>query len=206
MPSGTLQKWGKSNNSACPLCTNTQTIGHVVGGYTVTLNEKIYNWIHDSILLAIANCMSKFIDWGVYCDIDVDDFPCPSIITVDEKHPDIANHFGSNCRLRDEDRKNQYSENDSYATQTAELTPTYNDIFVNLGMGTVGIIGKSVKNMKAVFRELDLSDLDFNDCINRVINVFLRTCAGLLSLADHSQNRITLDHSQNRITLDHSQN
>ena len=34
--------------------------------------------------------MSKFADCTVYCDIDVDDFPSPSIITGVEKRPDIV--------------------------------------------------------------------------------------------------------------------
>ena len=29
-------KWGLSNNYECTLCTNTQTLGHVIGGCSVT--------------------------------------------------------------------------------------------------------------------------------------------------------------------------
>ena len=43
-------KWGISNDSRCPLCGDAQTLGHVVGGCKVSLDEKRYNWRHDSIL------------------------------------------------------------------------------------------------------------------------------------------------------------
>ena len=39
-----LSQWGLKN-----ICDGNQTVGHVVGGCITSLNEKRYNWRHDSI-------------------------------------------------------------------------------------------------------------------------------------------------------------
>ena len=40
-------KWGITKDSSCKFCTNTQTLGHVIGGCSVALVEKRYKWRHD---------------------------------------------------------------------------------------------------------------------------------------------------------------
>ena len=174
-------KWGISNNSACPLCTNTQTLGHVVGGCTVALNQKRYNWRHDSILLAIANIMSKISDLSVYCDVEP--FRNPSVITGEDKRPDVVLQKGDSLFILEltvgyetNIEKNSTRKNESYTNLRQELSNTYNNIkFVNLSMGAIGVIGKSAKNMKAVFIEAGLSEKDFNYCMNKIVNICIRT-------------------------------
>ena len=173
-------KWGISSNSACPLCTNTQTLGHVVGGCTVALDQKRYNWRHDSILLAIAKIMSRVADLTVYCDLD--QFQSPSVITGEEKRPDMVLVKDQSLFILEltvgfetNIEKNSVRKNDSYTNLLVELSHSYNNIkYINLSMGAVGIIGKSAKNMKQVFLEAGLSEMDLNYCISKVINVCIR--------------------------------
>ena len=149
-------KWGLSNNSACTLCTNTQTLGHVIGGCSVALEERRYNWRHDSILLVTANCLSKIKELSIYCDIEL--FPSPSIITGEDKRPDIVIRKGKSLYILEltvgfetNIEKNSNRKNDSYKNKISELSSMYNIKFINLSMGAIGIIGKSAKNMKSIF-------------------------------------------------------
>ena len=50
-----LSKWGLKNVAKCDICDGNQTLGHVVGGCKTALDEKRYNWRHDSILAVILN-------------------------------------------------------------------------------------------------------------------------------------------------------
>ena len=52
-----LLKWGRAESCLCPACKNPQTLGHEVGGCKVHLNEKRYNYRHDSVLLNILKAL-----------------------------------------------------------------------------------------------------------------------------------------------------
>ena len=80
-----LLKWGRAENSLCPACKNPQTLGHVVGGCKVHLNEKRYNYRHDSVLLNILKALVTCDGITVYGDLP--DYKNPSIITGEEYRP-----------------------------------------------------------------------------------------------------------------------
>ena len=191
-------KWGIKTSSACIFCTNTQTLGHVVGGCKVALDEKRYNWRHDSVLLNIANCLSKIQNLKVYCDIDL--FPNPSTVVGDSYRPDIliikekllvilelTVDYETNIE------KNSIRKSDRYDVPITELSKSYTVKYINLSMGAIGIIGESSKNIKSVFRSLGLSELDVNYCMNRIVNVCIRTSYYLFCQRDKEWNKdITL--------------
>ena len=54
-----LHKWGKIPSPMCLHCNNPQTLGHVVTGCVMALNEKRYNYRHDSILLNIIRSIES---------------------------------------------------------------------------------------------------------------------------------------------------
>ena len=60
----------------------------MIGGCSVVLAEKRYNWRHDSILLNITKFLCSFPELDVYCDIK-EHFKNPSIITGERYRPDI---------------------------------------------------------------------------------------------------------------------
>ena len=82
-----LLKWGRVENSLYPACKNPQTLGHVVGGCKVHLNEKRYNYRHDSVLLNILKALVTCD--GITVNGDLPDYKNPSIITGEDYLPDI---------------------------------------------------------------------------------------------------------------------
>lgn len=81
-------KWKTTNSQNCNHCHNPQTLGHIVGGCNVYLNEKRYNWRHDSILQAISTLIPRNQYTAVYADIP--GYSSPSIITGEAQRPDIV--------------------------------------------------------------------------------------------------------------------
>ena len=71
--------------------------------------------------------------------------------------------------------KNSIRKNESYKELITELSSSYRVKYINLSMGAIGIVGESAKNMKSVFLEIGLNEMNFNYCINRIINVCIRT-------------------------------
>ena len=90
---------GIANSSKCLFCNENQALQHVVSSCVVSLNERRWNWRHDSILLNIARFMGKIPGVTVYCGIDNVVFQTPSIITGDEKRPDIVIVKGNLCMI-----------------------------------------------------------------------------------------------------------
>ena len=173
-------KWGSSADSKCVLCGNGQTLGHVIGGCEVSLREKRYNWRHDSILLHMANILSKVKDLVVYCDIDT--FQCPTIITGEEYRPDIVIKINNTVVLLEltagyetNIEKNGIRKQAHYKPLIDKLKGEYIVKFVNLSMGAIGIIGEHAKNIKSTFLDIGVEKTEANFIINRIINVCIRT-------------------------------
>ena len=86
-------KWKVSQSKSCSLCHLDQTLGHVVGGCKVSLNEKRYNWRHDSIVLSLASLLPRSDPTKVYADLV--GFLSPSVITGPDHRPDIVVKHGN---------------------------------------------------------------------------------------------------------------
>ena len=82
-----LSQWGRKNSGKCDICDSNQTLGHVVRGCITPLNEKRYNWRHDSILSVISNLVNSARNIDFYCDIE--GYINPSVITGTENRPDM---------------------------------------------------------------------------------------------------------------------
>ena len=81
-------KWGRSESSICLACKNPQTLGHVVGGCVIHLNEGRYNFRHNSVLLNLVNSIKSVDSRTIYADIN--GYSNPSIVTGDEYRPDLV--------------------------------------------------------------------------------------------------------------------
>ena len=82
-----LHKWGKAPSPLCSACNKPQTLGHVVAGCSVHLNEKRYNYRHDSVLLNIVKSIKNSEVRRIYADLE--GYISPSIISGEDKRPDI---------------------------------------------------------------------------------------------------------------------
>ena len=70
-----------------------------VSGCIISLNEKRWNWRHDSILINIARFMAKLQGVKVYCDVNNSEFQTPSVITGNDKRPDIVVLKDKTCMI-----------------------------------------------------------------------------------------------------------
>ena len=82
-----LHKWGKAPSPHCSACYKPQTLGHVVAGCSVHLNEKRYNYRQDSVLLNIVKLIKSPEVRRIYADLK--GYVSPSIISGEDKRPDI---------------------------------------------------------------------------------------------------------------------
>ena len=146
--------WKRPNTRSC-----------VVSGCKISLDEKRYNWRHDSILSHIANCLSKYKDLLVYCDIGT--FKSPRIITGDAYRPDIVIKNENmlvilklTAGYETNIKKNSIRKHNHYKQLINELGREYSIRFINLSMGAIGVIGEDSKNMKSVFSEIGVANTE----------------------------------------------
>ena len=58
-----LSLWGKKERSHCPLCNHIPcSIHHIISSCAFALNDKRYEWRHDSVLLAMSDGIRRHID------------------------------------------------------------------------------------------------------------------------------------------------
>ena len=79
--------WKTKSSPFCHYCSNRQTLGHVVGGCQTFLQEKTSTWRHYSVLQNIASSIPR--DNLTELFVDLVGFQSPSIITGDQKRPDL---------------------------------------------------------------------------------------------------------------------
>ena len=174
-------KWGITNTSKCLFCNENQTLQHVVSSCKVSLNEKRWKWRHDSILLNIARFIAKIPGVTVYCDIDNAEFQTPCVITGDEMRPDIVVIKEDLCMILEltvgfetNMKKNMERKGNHYKDLISRLNNTHKVKFVNLSMGSIGVIGKD-SNLQKIFMEMGLGKAETTYLTRRIINVCIRS-------------------------------
>ena len=85
-----LNKWKTIPSPMCLFCNNPQTLGHVVASCVTSLNEKRYNFHHDSVLLNIVRGIQDIQRLNIYADIA--GFKIPTLISGEDDRPDIIIH------------------------------------------------------------------------------------------------------------------
>ena len=176
-----MLKWGRAESSLCPACRNPQTLGHVIGGCKIHLNEKRYNYRHDSILLNILNSLATCEGITVYGDVP--GFMNPSIVTGDDYRPDILFEkqnelyvieltagFETNIQI------NTNNKEQRYRPLITSLKSRYNHVeFVNLSMGAIGSFGKSCSNFQGSLQKAGLDKKHISYLVGKLVNVCIRT-------------------------------
>ena len=175
-------KWGLTNTCICIFCLGNQTLQHVVSSCPISLKEGRWNWRHDSILLNIGRFIAKIPDVQIYVDVENSEFRTPSIITGENERPDIVIIKGNECTVLEltvgyetNIAKNSARKAAKYADLIKNLSSSYKMNYINLSMGAIGIIGKDTVNMKKVFTDLGLSEIEVIYLIKKIINVCIRT-------------------------------
>ena len=153
-----LHKWGKIPSPMCLHSNNPKILGHVVAGCVTALNEKRYNYRHDSILLNIIRSIESIESITLYADIA--GYKTPSLITGEEERPDILvlnnkNIYAIELTAGFETNVSKNSERKiaRYRELTDRLAKSYTARFVDLSMGALGsyvwrIVQKLRENVK----------------------------------------------------------
>ena len=125
--------------------------------------------------------MAKIPGVTVYCDIENSEFHTPSVITGDEKRPDIVIIKENVCMILEltvgfetNTQKNTERKENHYKDLITRLNNIYRVRFVNLSMGASGVIGKE-SNLQKIFREMGLGKEETVYLTRRIINVCIRT-------------------------------
>ena len=175
-----LLKWGRKEESLCPACKSPQTLGHVIGGCKIHLNESRYNYRHDSILLCIVTSVSHLEKVKIYSDIP--GYPSPCILTGNSCRPDIlfvicnklvmielSVGFETNIT------RNTENKDTRYRSLLLDLGSNYDVEYLNLSMGALGTFGHSCKKFKTIFAEIGLSKEEVSYLLQKIINITIRT-------------------------------
>ena len=164
--------WGRAESSLCPLCQQPQTLGHVVGGCKVQLNQGRYDWRHNSVLLNLTNSIIATDNINIFADLP--GFKSPSIITGEEYRPDLIvvkkepkeiTIFELTVGFETNVDKNSLNKANRYKNLLDQLKNSYSKLtYVNLSMSAIGTYGKSCDNLKQSLVELnqDESDITYN--------------------------------------------
>ena len=171
-------KWGITNISTCLFCSEKQTLGHVIGGCAIALQQKRYNWRHDSVLLNIIKSLSPLNGAEIFCDIE--GYKNPSIITGLAERPDLLLKKGSKLLILEltvgfeTNLLNNYNrKKERYERLLNELSNTYEIIYTNLSMGAIGVICKN-SNLCRGLESFELNKESINFIVKRIANVCIR--------------------------------
>ena len=137
----------------CLFCNNPQTLGHVVVSCFTSLNEKRYNFRHDSVLLNIVRRLN------IYADIA--GFKNPTLISGEDDRADIIIHDSNQLYVlkltvgyETNMSKNSNRKQKRYENLIKRLTSVYKVTFINFSMGALGIFGKSSSNYLSMLKQL----------------------------------------------------
>ena len=145
-----LHLWGLTETPDCTFCGDRETLKHVVATCKHYLDEKRFNWRHDSILLYIAKCLSLSTVTKVY--VDIAGYPSPEEVIGNGQRPDLV-------LIRESDGKKSITvleltagfesnlasnftrKNIRYNDLVEELKNSYDNVeYLNLSLSAIGFI------------------------------------------------------------------
>ena len=176
-----MYTWGLAETKLCPLCNNIQSLLHIVADCAVSLDR--YPWRHDSVLSYIATFLKRFAG-ELYADVT--NFSSPSIITSEEMRPDLLIILDRSKMLvveltiigfESNIAKNEVRKRNKYKNLTQSLKSNYDQVkYINLSLGTCGIIGKGSKPFFDLLEELKIPDNERHFLTKRIINIMFSAC------------------------------
>ena len=187
-------RWTTTESASCKACDMQRTLGHLVAGCPIHLDERRYHWRHDSVLLNIMKLIPKSVRLKEYADIEDKDvrFSNPSVIMGDTYRPDIVLvkdelllivkltvGFETNIERNGRMKREKYT--DLMGTMRQEYEEV---IFVNLTMGALGIIGRDSSELYSALLILSLDSMSIDFLVKRVINVCIRSTYYIFCMSD----------------------
>ena len=135
----------------CPNCNHLQSLGHVVSGCLVSLNQKRYNWRHHSFLSNLSSIIPRNSSISFFCDIP--GFTSPSLITGERYRPGMIIEKGNilwvlelTIGFETNILKNMQWKRDHYKILIDDLKESYKKLnFVNLSLGASGIFERDIE-------------------------------------------------------------
>ena len=179
-----LNQWGKVESANCSKCNERETLKHIIAGCPVYLEEKRFNWRHDSILSFLASTFAAVPDTKVYADIP--GYENPEWITEDQR-PDIllvktqedtrtlivlelTAGFETNMEVN-ADRKDA-----RYKDLVNRLQNEFDDIhFVNLSMSCLGFFWNTCDELDDVMTMCNMTDTMRKFTFKRMSELAIRT-------------------------------
>ena len=175
----------------CLFCNNPQTLGHVVASCVTSLNEKRYNFRHDSVLLNIVRCIQDIQRLNIYADIA--GFKNPTLISGEDDRPDIIIHDSNQLYVLEltvgyetNMSKNSNRKQTRYENLIKRLTSVYKVTFINLSMGALGIFGKSSSNYLSMLKQLGKTEKEIKFIMSKLCNVCIRSTYYIFCLRNKS--------------------
>ena len=151
----------------------------------MALDEKRFNWRHDSIVLSLASLIPRSATTKMYADIP--GFLSPSVITGENHRPDIAIKHDNDLWLLEltvgfeTNIKKNFERKKRYDELITELKSRYRKVnYVNLSMGAVGVVGNDSKLLD-LLRYFKLSASDISCHVGKLMNMCANNVLYLLS-------------------------
>ena len=167
-------------------CLQPETLHHIVAECKTYLNEKRYNWRHDSILLFIAKTLSFVSNYCIYADLI--GFDSPSIVTDTENRPDCILRLTKEHDSRElyiieltvwfetNLQKNSLRKEAKYSMLLSHLRQKFDKVFfVNLSLSEVGFYESSCSSFTDMLKHLKFTEEKRTFTLKRIADICICT-------------------------------
>ena len=161
-------------------------MNHIVAGYKTYLNEKRYDWRHDSVLTFIAKILSSVSNYYIYADLI--GFDSPSFVTDTENRPDcilrlIGEHdsrelyiieltVGFETNLQ----KNALRKEAKYSMLLSQFRQKFDEmLFVNLSLSALGFYDSSCSSFADMLKHLKFTEEKRTFMLKRIAEICICT-------------------------------
>ena len=191
-------KWKFRTSPYCNFRHARQILGHVVSNCSVFLREKRNTWQHNSVLLNIANSISRDQNITLYVDLDM--FVSSSIISGGEQRPDMIIKRNNDLWILELSvgfetnlEKNRNAKNLGYNIMVQGLKTTYRKVkFINLSLGAIGVYSKSQDTFSDLLSDLEVDKAHSSYVLSKISNAYIQTTYYLFCLRDEDWTDPTL--------------
>ena len=177
--------WKKVTDNSCSFCLQPETLNHVVAGCKTYLDEKRYNWRHDSVLF-MAKTLSFVSNYCIYADLI--GFDSPSIVTDNENRLDCILRLTGEHDSRElyiieltvgfetNLQKNALRKEAKYSMLLSQLRQQFDKVFfVNLSLSALGFYDSSCSSFTDMLKHLKFTEEKRTFILKRTAEICIRT-------------------------------
>ena len=186
--------WGQTNDDRCTFCSQSESLLHVVAGCKSYLEEGRYTWRHDSVLLFLSKMFAKAKDIQLFADLD--DFDSPCMITGHSLRPDMLIIFNQTLYIieltvgfESNVNSNSLRKMRKYSELVDTFSRKYDAVkFVNVSMGTLGMLGTSCDTFNAMLNEVGTTQSQKYYVLKSMTNITIRCTYYIFCMRDKPWN------------------